>query len=77
MGEENQLSEDKSRKLMSILPAFLLINPQSEAVMINLQKLADEMSDESRTKLYELVKKDLIARTKRQIAMLNEQIARM
>jgi len=74
---EKLLGEDQSNKLMAILPAFLLINPQSESAMINLQKLVDEMSDDTREKLYDLVKKDLTARTKRQIAMLNEQIARM
>ncbi len=74
---EKKHGEDRSDKLVGMLQAYLLINPQSESALLNLQKVVEELDEETSNKIYELVKKDLTARMKRQIARLKEQIERM
>ena len=71
------LTEDQDNKLSGLLAAFLLINPQSESAMLNLQKMVDILDDKTKADIYNLAKQDLTARTKRQIAALNEQLQRM
>ncbi len=74
--EDALKEEDKVNRLMGLLQAFLLINPQSESALLNLQKLIDEWDAETQGRIYQMVKQDLTARTKRQIALLHEQIER-
>jgi len=66
-----------SKRLMETLPAFLLLQAQHETVMVNLQKVVDVLDDDNRKKVYEVVKQDLTARAKIQIANLQEQINKM
>lgn len=68
------MKEEKVQKLVQYLGGYLLVNQQAQ---VNVQKVVDAMSDDSKERIYAMVTADLSARMKQQRAAIDTQIKEM